>query len=590
MDSEMTSEFLSEYHDNRYPKAFTDRYEAMECLSRSPAGETLLVRDKESGKLLVAKCYEKGQTLYESTEPEGLRKLSHPGLPAYEGEFRSDTMRCILREYIFGKTLCEMEKEAPFSQEAVRHTGVELCKILSYLHSQKPPIIHRDIKPQNIIIQENGAPVLIDLGISRLYVEGAGADTVFCGTQDFAPPEQYGFLQTDCRSDIYSLGILLAWMLTGKAAPIREPHTPLERVIAKCAAFAPEKRFRSAAAAERALLETQPSARKGKRILLGVVVILLLVLVAAVFWRQADEPAEAVSAPAADMALSTDVSSKAGFTEPLIEQAVRLMLGKAEDEPISEEELSAVTDLYITQDTVCPNLESFNKAHEAQCREDFNGRGAITSLEDLKRLPNLCILCIASQQIEDISPLSSLPELSHVELRFNDVVDITPLEGLEKLAIVGLNANPVTDISPLAGCENLRNLDLCDAGDYNGSDLARLGNLDFLDISNATDSYLYLGGKTIKELKLSNTGVTELSFLGDVAGLERLEVCYTALSDLSELENHPELAYLKLCEITAEDFSVLQTLPNLKTVIVSADMEAYIEPVAAAGDFSVTYQ
>ena len=592
MESRIAESFLSGFDDNRYPAEFTDRYEAMECLSSGQYGETLLVREKKGEKLFIAKCYEKGHSLFKLTEPEELHRLSHPGLPAFVGEIRSKTMRCILREYVEGKTLWEYKQENHITQETVRSMGIELCGILMYLHSRIPPVIHRDIKPLNVVIRDDGSPVLIDLGISRLDVEGAGADTAFCGTQDFASPEQYGFLQTDCRSDIYSFGILLAWMLTGKAAPVRTPQVPLETVIAKCTEFAPDKRFRDAAAVKRALQETEPAVRKRKRIMLsaGALFAIALLIFYSLYLKMGGASVTAPEPVSAMAASSAGKISEAGFTQPLIEEAVRIMLGKDEDDPVSSEELSKVTELYITHDTAFSDIEAFYKAHEKMCAKDFEARGPITSLQDLKLLPNLRILCLASQQIQDISPLKSLPELFQVELRFNSVSDITPLAGLESLAMVGLNSSPVEDITPLASCKALKCLDLCNAGEYDGSAVALLGDLDFLDISNSTDSYLYLGGKSITELKLSNTSLTDLSCLCNVKGIKKLEVSEVQLTDLSEIANHPEITNLRLSGIASTDFSVLLKLPDLKTVSVSTSAKAYIEPVALQGTFIIIYE
>lgn len=588
----MAQDFLRGFDDSRYPTDFTGRYEAMECLSSGQHHETLLVREKATGRLLVAKCYEKGHHLFGLTEPEELRALSHPGLPTYVGEVRGETMRCVLREHVEGKTLWELGLEGPFTEETTRRIGLELCGILKYLHGRRPPVIHRDIKPQNVVMRGDGSPTLIDLGISRLYVEGARSDTVFCGTQDFAPPEQYGFLQTDCRSDIYSLGILLAWMLTGEAAPILKPQTPLERVIAKSTAFAPEKRFRDAQAVERALLGTEPALRNRRRMALGAgAFFALALLISCVFRWTTDETfgswmqlVGAIGAPSAPRV------SEAGFTEPLIEEAVRLFLKKDADDPISSEELSSVTELYITHDTACANVETFFQVHKRLCAEDFGARGPIIRLQDLKLLPHLRVLCVAAQQIQDISALSSLTELFQVELRFNSVSDITPLAGMKDLAVVGLNSNPVTDISPLASLGALKCLDLCGAEDYDGSALALLGDLDFLDISNSTDSYLYLGGRSVAELKLARARLTDLSCLREVRGIQKLEVSGSQITDLKELENHPEITCLGLGDIPVTDFSVLLQLPNLKIVVVSPSAKERVESVAKRGAFDVIYE
>ena len=97
----------------------------------------------------------------------------------------------------------------------------KLAEILIYLHSRTPPVIHRDIKPENVIITEEKEPVLIDFDIARTFKTAEETDTVFFGTKGYAPPEQYGFAQTDCRSDIYAFGVLLRFLLTtvyGKTA------------------------------------------------------------------------------------------------------------------------------------------------------------------------------------------------------------------------------------------------------------------------------------------------------------------------------------------------------------------------------------
>jgi serine/threonine protein kinase len=592
MENKLAAAFLREFDDSRYPEDFTDRFEAMECLNRNQAGETLLVRERASGKLLVAKCFEVGHPLFDAAEPAELRGLTHPGLPAFAEEFCGVRLRCVLRDYIPGKTLWELKQESTFSEEDIRSAGIQLCRILKYLHSQSPPVIHRDIKPQNIIMREDGSLALIDLGISRLYVAGAQADTVLCGTQDFAPPEQYGFLQTDSRSDIYSLGILLAWMLTGRARPISMPRTALEHAINKCAAFAPDDRFRDAEAAERAFKVSQSGVRKTKRLRYAAVVLFAAALLSAGFiWLGTGTPASTQETYAEQASPSAAIKSAAGFTEPLIEEAVRLMLGKTPDAPMTPTEIASVTELFIDAGSVYTDIGTFYNAHSERFSRGMTGRGPITTLEDLKLLPHLQVLCMAGEQLTDISPLASLEELFQVELRFNDVSDISPLSGLKNLSTVGLNSNPVADVSPLIGCPSLQMLDLCSVtADYDGSVLAQLGDLDFLDISNGTDSYQYLGGKTIRELKLSKTTLSDLSCVQDVKGLQRLELWDTPLSSLSGLEDHPEITYLNLCGIPAADYSVLLKLPKLSEVVASEAARDLIEPVKAQGSFSVTYQ
>ena len=267
-----------------YPAELLETYEIMECLNRQELSETLLAREKQSGRKAVVKCYEKEHYLFKSSEPEQMRRLCFPGIPAYIGEYADDKMRCVLREYMEGESLASYAGK--MTKQQICRTGGELCGILHYLHSQKPPVIHRDIKPQNVIIQKDGRVALIDFGISRCYKEEQEQDTVYSGTQWFAPPEQYGFAQTDCRSDIYSLGMLLTWLYTGNAAALKHPAGNFEKVLAKATAFAPEKRFRSAKAFAEKLERSLASGRKQRRIGFGVAALTGITVFLVFLWKQ----------------------------------------------------------------------------------------------------------------------------------------------------------------------------------------------------------------------------------------------------------------------------------------------------------------
>ena len=145
----------------------------------------------------------------------------------------------VVEEYIGGRTLEEILKyETNFSEETVADITRQLVKSLQFLHACK--IIHRDIKPSNIMLTKDGAVRLIDFGISRIAKDDSDTDTNFLGTRGYAPPEQYGFGQTDARSDIYSLGVLMQRLL-GK-----DYKGWLKKIIERSTQFDPEKRYDSA--------------------------------------------------------------------------------------------------------------------------------------------------------------------------------------------------------------------------------------------------------------------------------------------------------------------------------------------------------
>lgn len=152
-------------------------------------------------------------------EAQLLANLHHPGLTHVTDFFPEGGNWYLVMEYIHGETLEARLARAPGGrfplEEALRITR-QLCEVLDYLHHQQPPVVFRDLKPGNVMLDEKGQVKLIDFGIARFFKAGRTQDTVNLGTPGYAAPEQYGGMgQTDPRSDIYSLGVLLHQMVTG---------------------------------------------------------------------------------------------------------------------------------------------------------------------------------------------------------------------------------------------------------------------------------------------------------------------------------------------------------------------------------------
>ena len=541
--------------EGEYPPELRNGYELLECFSDRKDTRTLLARNLDTGKLFVVKCYLKENALYGHSEPEPLRRLDAAPLPRFQAEYRNDRMRCVLREYVPGETLAALAEKKRFSEEEVLKIGVQLCRQLDVLHSMDPPVIHRDIKPQNVVLQEDGIAVLIDFGIARVHTEKE-TDTVAFGTQGFAPPEQYGFAQTDARSDIYSLGILLCWLLHRKTKPEGKNRSALEKVIARCAAFDPEKRFADVRQVERALLAAEPQVRRKRGLLISAAAVFLLILAVigiGAFARGREKPVV--------------------FSQSLIEQAVRLNLGLGERKKITGDLLDQVRGIYIVADAAYPDADDFYPAIGRWYAEGQSVHGEITNLEDLRRMPNLEQVCIVAQELSDISALQAMSKLNKVEFKHNYITDIGVLAGMDHLTSVGINDNPVRDISPLAECPNLAFLDLCNVRSYDPTVVERLGNFDLLDISNPTESYRYLDGKSILDLRIAWTGLDDLHVLDRVTRLERLYIDHSQVSDLSPLKRHTGLKTLNLAGLPVSDLSVLLELKQLEEVTISADMQ-----------------
>lgn len=283
------SDIESAFDASRYPAEFLEQYDQLECLAASHGTETFLVKQKDGEKLFVAKCYDK--SLYSFVhESNILKALNHKGLPAFANEFQNDATICIVREFVEGKPVNQYITEKHLSNQEIIGIGAALCNILIYLHGQQPPVIHRDIKPQNVIVKNDGQVVLIDFDIARVYNSASEADTQFFGTREYAPPEQYGFSQTNSRTDIYSFGILLRYMLTGseRENPSVRIYKPLARIIKKCTAFAPKERFTSAEMVKKALLAANPKAQRRRKTLIAVcsAAVIALCVFGGVRWYQ----------------------------------------------------------------------------------------------------------------------------------------------------------------------------------------------------------------------------------------------------------------------------------------------------------------
>ena len=153
-----------------------------------------------------------------------------------------DGENIVIEEFVQGDTLDFLLKEALFSPQETKQTIKQLCQGLWVLHSMAA--VHRDIKPENVILRGSDA-VLIDFDAARLHKPQAEADTQILGTTGFAAPEQYGLGQSDTRTDIYSLGVLMNVMLTGQHPSKKLAEGRLGRIIQRCTQINPAKRYKN---------------------------------------------------------------------------------------------------------------------------------------------------------------------------------------------------------------------------------------------------------------------------------------------------------------------------------------------------------
>ena len=201
-----------------------------------------LVRNNETGILYVKKKIH----LYNKSVYRQLQESNIANVPEIMLCVEEDDQLIVIEEYIHGVSLeYMMEREGVFSEVRVVQILYELCDILSTLHLRYPPIIHRDIKPSNIMISNDGVVKLIDFNAAKEFNHGQKEDTRLMGTRKFAAPEQYGFGQSDERTDIYALGVTMYYLLTGEFPESQTYHGKLLPVIQKCIHMDKEKRYQT---------------------------------------------------------------------------------------------------------------------------------------------------------------------------------------------------------------------------------------------------------------------------------------------------------------------------------------------------------
>lgn len=201
-----------------------------------------LVRHVESGQLFI-------QKILPASSASVYRKLMEmkvDGIPEVFHVVEDDDSVIIIEELINGITVHEyLESNGPFPPEQAVNIIYSLCRILKNFHNAKPPIIHRDIKPSNVIIDADNHVTLIDFDASKIYDKNKSRDTILMGTAAFAAPEQFGYSQSDARTDIYALGVLLNVMLTGLIPSEKLYDGYCTGVIRKCIAMDPNDRYSS---------------------------------------------------------------------------------------------------------------------------------------------------------------------------------------------------------------------------------------------------------------------------------------------------------------------------------------------------------
>ena len=627
------------------PERISSAYDAESCLRRrEDGGWTLRLRRRADGALYVLKADPAGNEDLPG-EFQILTRLSpllSGAVPEPAACFQEDGTTYLLRAFLPGETLRQYrERVGVCPEETCVRLGQKLCALLETLHGQEPPVIHRDIKPENIILLPDGGVGLIDFGIARLYKADQDTDTRRMGTRSTAAPEQYGYAQTDQRTDLYALGMTLIWLATGTyereaLAQATDLSPYFRQTLEKAVSFAPEDRYQSAGDFSTALAGKAPPPRRRRWPVLAA--SLLLAVLAGVFWPGNGAPASGGDAEVpAEAALPQEVE----FTSSSLESAVRAALDQPEG-PITYDQLAEIRHLGIVGQTAFGPEQVFEyriSCYVDGAYMDGSETGDISDLSLLAYMPNLEELYLCCQEIKDISPLAELP-LTVLALCENKILDLSPLAELTELETLYLGGNPATDYSALAGLTRLETLVVegsATAGINAAEDLAFLDGLtlrqlglgltvpkdgDWSPLTRqiALEELLLwdpgegavAAANTLSDLRILTIGdyyAPDLTGLTGLAGLEvlnihkggmeslegiqsltrlyTLSVGFNAVTDLEPLAGLPQLNYVQLEELAITDFSPLAQLPALEYVVVPQAQGAAVEAACPGHAFEL---
>ncbi len=213
-------------------------YCLISILSDKNECKVLKLKNKQNNNYIVVRSFPAKILAYEE-----LLKINCKNLPLIYDVINLDDGQIVLEEFIDGVTISDVMVSGRYSYLGIRKVLRSVCGALSVLHQMG--FVHRDVKPENVMIDKDGRVVLIDFNASR-KISTASKDTVVMGTVGYASPEQLGVMQSDARTDIYAVGVLLNVMTTGKHPSEKLAKGKVGRIVRKCTNVNPNERYQSA--------------------------------------------------------------------------------------------------------------------------------------------------------------------------------------------------------------------------------------------------------------------------------------------------------------------------------------------------------
>lgn len=587
---------------------FLKGYHVVSCVYDRTEKSCYLVADRETDEkylLKIRSCKDDRNVL--DLEHQRICELAQVFPEEYRTSlyWKENETEYLLKSYIQGMDLEKyQEKNRVLSVLEILRIVVDICKITAKLHALTPPVLHRDIKPKNLIIDYRGKVHLIDFETSRNYKENKGKDTVFFGTEGNAAPEQYGYSQTDVRTDVYGIGKVLEFLYNENAGfqtGERMTYRRIQKIIQKAIAFDPAQRYQSVSKLQCALEKVMNRVDgrhliKKLRLVGAVEVIAAGLLIFAAFFMAAGfhkRPEDAVLEKGEPQAVAKQ--SKAGSLgeeqvepetkdlggEPInlrteepswlldggLKEAIETVLGKEE---IAKEDYDQITRIAVVGNRIYGMDADLQSLEEEMCHREFGVyhiKGEIEDLSELSKMRNLKEVFLCDQNITDIRPLAGLP-IESLYLAGNQIADFSVVETLEQLRVLCISDNPVSVLPDTSKCRQLETVVL-DENTYE--------DLEFLENS------------TVGNLYICNIFVNN----DDFSALDRmpnLHFLYSESNQYSFYEELPNLSRLKglaLWDYIGRDLSVVKSLPHIEFLAVGGDIVKSMAGIEGAANLDI---
>lgn len=598
------------------PEDMQEHWTVYECLKESEDSSTFLVKETATGILCVLKWGRNRQAEFLRNEMEIMKKMADrklSGIPKAYRIFEENGEVYLVREYIEGMSLAQMVlQKGGISEAEICRISRKICQTAEQFQNPDEPMIHRDIKPENIVVTPGGEVVFIDFGTMRSYKKDGSRDTFVVGTRGTAAPEQYGYTQTDQRTDVYAIGQTMLYMVSESYEMNQLSECAVSRrmkkIIEKACSFEPDKRYGDAAQLRRAVEKCQANNRKKVYKKAGAVFGLIAAgYILAIFSPDGTVIENKRIETAEQSAAEEQIQAEITFREELIEEAVRKELGLSKTDKITASMLENVRKLRIVGKEILDDEDTFwGEGHHVDGKDSSFGsvRGNITDLSDLAQMVNLEELALCNQKIEDISGLKELP-LKKLYLSKNMITDFSVLLNLIDLDTLCIMENPAENLSVIGECTGILRLNI---QGMNLTDIDFLKNLslDYLDMSNVeVENNIFEPLAEMKKLDtlcmcdvneaaaetLSQMSTLKALFMwGDSTILENLKplkgmtqletlAFTTQISSLEGIEQFPSLNFLSVSFSLVKDLSPVTGAKNLQVIDISnADIKNF-EPL-----------